>query len=96
LAAHQQTQGTTATGNQVQNMDTDNLAPEVPPEPDFSFTRPTYLPPSPPSPSRKQFFQCAWRINIPKNTLPKEGLRDAILEIWSVLKDADRCLIIYP
>jgi hypothetical protein len=63
---------------------------------DFSFTRPVYLDPIPPSPARKIFFRCTWRVDIPKNTAPEEGVRDAILEIWSALKDADRRLIIYP
>jgi hypothetical protein len=49
-----------------------------------------------PSPPRKHFFRCTWRIDIPKNSSPEEGLRDAILETWSVLKDADRRLIVYP
>jgi hypothetical protein len=83
-----------------QNMDIENPAPvapeQAPPEPDFSFTRPTYVAPTPPTPARKQFFRCTWRVDIPKNTPPEEGLRDAILEIWSVLKEADRRLIIYP
>jgi hypothetical protein len=83
-----------------QSMDIENPAPvapeQAPPEPDFSFTRPTYVAPTPPTPARKQFFRCTWRVDIPNNTPPEEGLRDAILEIWSVLKEADRCLIIYP
>jgi hypothetical protein len=65
-------------------------------EPDFSFTRPTYSDPILPSPARKNFFRCTWRVDTPKNTAPEEGVRDAILEIWSALKDADRRLIIYP
>jgi hypothetical protein len=65
-------------------------------EPDFSFTCLTYSVPIPPSPARKNFFRCTWCVDIPKNTAPEEGVRDAILEIWSVLKDADRRLIIYP
>jgi hypothetical protein len=65
-------------------------------EPDFSFSRPIYLDPPPPSPARKHFYRCTWRIDIPKNTAPEEGVRDAILEIWSALKDADRRFIIYP
>jgi hypothetical protein len=85
---------------QANQMDIDNPlseAPEqAPPEPDFSFSRPTYVAPIPPTPARKQFYRCTWRVDIPKNTSPEEGLRDAILEIWSVLKDADRRLIIYP
>jgi hypothetical protein len=70
--------------------------PPAPREPDFSFTRPVYLDAKPPSPARKNYFRCTWRIDIPKNTAPEEGVRDAILEIWSALKDADRRLIIYP
>jgi hypothetical protein len=85
---------------QANQMDIDNPlseAPEQAPlEPDFSFSRPTYVAPTPPTPARKQFYRCTWRVDIPKNTSPEEGLRDAILEIWSVLKDADRRLIIYP
>jgi hypothetical protein len=65
-------------------------------EPDFSFSRPIYSNLRPPSPARKHFFRCTWRVDIPKNTAPEEGVRDAILEIWSALKDADRRLIIYP
>jgi hypothetical protein len=63
--------------------------PPAPSEPDFSFTRPVYSDPIPPSPARKNFFRCTWRVDIPKNTVPEEGVRDAILEIWSALKDAD-------
>jgi hypothetical protein len=70
--------------------------PEKKDEPDFSFTRPTYSDAIPPSPSRKNFFRCTWRVDIPKNTPPEEGLRDAILEVWSALRDADRRLLIYP
>jgi hypothetical protein len=99
LSSHQQSQGTEI-GNQTQNMDTNDPSPEVPEqapeEPDFSFTRPIYSSPTPPSPSRKQFFRCTWRIDIPKNTPPEDGLRDAILEIWGALKEADRRVIIYP
>jgi hypothetical protein len=80
--------------------DTDTVMPDAQPEkkyePDFSFTRPTYSDPIPPSPSRKYFFRCTWRVDIPKNAPPEEGLRDAILEIWSALRDVDRRLLIYP
>jgi hypothetical protein len=65
-------------------------------EPDFSFSHPIYSDPRPPSPARKNFFWCTWQVDIPKNTATEEGVRDAILEIWSALKDADRLLIIYP
>jgi hypothetical protein len=64
--------------------------------PDFSFSRPVYLDPTPHSPGRKNFFRCTWRVDIPKNTPPEEGVNDAILEIWSALKEADRRLVIYP
>jgi hypothetical protein len=65
-------------------------------EPDFSFSRPIYMNQRPRSPARKHFFWCTWRVDIPKNSPPEEGVRDAILEIWSALKDADHRLIIYP
>jgi hypothetical protein len=44
----------------------------------------------------ERFFWCTWRVDIPKNTSPEEGVKDAILEIWSALKDADRRLLTYP
>jgi hypothetical protein len=64
--------------------------------PDFSFTRTVYINAPSPTPGRKNFFRCTWRVNIPKNTSPEEGVKDAILEIWSALKDANRRLLIYP
>jgi hypothetical protein len=64
-------------------------------EPDFSFTRPTYSEPVLPTPLRKNFFRCTWRVDIPKYTSPEEGVCDTILEIWSALKDADRRLLIH-
>jgi hypothetical protein len=35
-------------------------------------------------------------VSIPKDTSAEEGVRDAILEVWSALKDADHRLLIYP
>jgi hypothetical protein len=64
--------------------------------PDFSFARPSYVNATPSTPGRKYFFRSTWRVDIPKNTPPEEGVRDALLEIWSALKDADRRLLIYP
>jgi hypothetical protein len=100
LASIHPTRESIPTSNQTRNSDTDTPMPDAqvqaPLEPDFSFARPQYLAPNPPTPVRKQFFRCTWRVDIPKNTSPEEGLRDAILEIWSVLKEADRRVIIYP
>jgi hypothetical protein len=74
-----------------------------PPNPDPSpfsrlvATRPTYPVLPEPSPKRTLFSRYTWRIDIPANAeSPPKGLAQAILEIWTVLKEADDKLIIYP
>jgi hypothetical protein len=74
-----------------------------PPNPDPSpfsrlvATRPTYPVLPEPSPKRTFFSRYTWRIDIPANAeSPPKGLAQAILEIWTVLKEADDKLIIYP
>jgi hypothetical protein len=90
------------TGTQKQEIDNDSPMPDAQGTqdqgPDFSFTRPVYVNVNvpPPTPGRKNSFRCTWRVDIPKNSSPEEGVKDAILEISSALKDADRRLLIYP
>jgi hypothetical protein len=38
----------------------------------------------------------SWRIDIPKADTPALALIEGISEIWTVLKEADEKLIIYP
>jgi hypothetical protein len=38
----------------------------------------------------------SWRIDIPKADTPAQALIEGISEIWTVLKEADEKLIIYP
>jgi hypothetical protein len=47
---------------------------------------------------RRPFSQCTiWRIDIPSKTdSPQQALIEALTEIWSILKEADDKMIIYP
>lgn len=59
--------------------------------------RPVYPKLPDPSPRRPFVQRTSWRIDISnKMESPQQGLIDAISEIWSILKDADDKLIIYP
>jgi hypothetical protein len=59
--------------------------------------RPIYPVLPDPTPCRPFFQRTTWRIDIPsKMESPQQGLLEAINEIWSILKDADDKLIIYP
>jgi hypothetical protein len=63
----------------------------------LAIKRPEY--PRLPDPTpRRQFFQrTTWRIDIPgKSESPQQGLIEAITEVWTILKEADDKLIIYP
>jgi hypothetical protein len=64
---------------------------------ELSQRRPVY--PSLPEPtSIRPYFQLVtWRIEIPKITeSPEKTLLEGINEIWSILKEADDKLLIYP
>jgi hypothetical protein len=74
-----------------------------PPNPDpspfarLAATRPTYPKIPDPSPKRPFFSRYTWRIDIPANVeTPQKGFVQAVLEIWTVLKEADDKLILYP
>jgi hypothetical protein len=50
-----------------------------------------------PTPKRPYFQRVTWRIDILKITeSPEKSLREGINEIWSILKEADDKLLIYP
>jgi hypothetical protein len=59
--------------------------------------RPIYPRLPEPTPKRPFFQRVTWRIEIPKITeSPEKSLIDGITEIWSILKEADDKLLIYP
>jgi hypothetical protein len=76
-----------------------NPAPPSDPSPfaRLAATRPVYPVIPEPTPKRPFFSRYTWRIDIPANaeTLQK-GFAQAVLEIWTVLKEADDKLVLYP
>jgi hypothetical protein len=59
--------------------------------------RPIYPQLPEPTPKRPFFQRATWRIDIPKITeSPEKSLIEGINEIWSILKEADDKLLIYP
>jgi hypothetical protein len=63
---------------------------------ELATKRPIYPQLPAPSPSRPFSQRFSWRIDIPKAETPAAALIDGISEIWTVLKEADEKLIIYP
>jgi hypothetical protein len=75
----------------------------LPPNPNLSplaslaTVRPVYPAIPDPSPKRPYFSRYSWRIDIPQGAeSPTKGLTEAISEIWTVLKEADDKILIYP
>jgi hypothetical protein len=58
--------------------------------------RPTYPMLPTPTPRRPFSQRVSWRIDIPKADTPASALIEGISEVWSVLKEADEMLIVYP
>jgi hypothetical protein len=82
---------------------TQPVANILPPNPDPSpfsrlvATRPVYPVIPDPSPKRPFFSRYTWKIDIPSNAeSPQKGFSQAVIEIWTVLKEADDKLILYP
>jgi hypothetical protein len=63
---------------------------------ELAAKRPVY--PSFPEPTpRRSFVQrMTWRIDIPKADIPANALVKGITEVWSVIKEADDKMIVYP
>jgi hypothetical protein len=77
-----------------------NILPHNPDPSPFSrlvTTRPVYPAIPDPSPKRTFYSRYTWKIDIPSNAeSPQKGFLQAVLEIWTVLKEADDKLILYP
>jgi hypothetical protein len=63
---------------------------------ELATKRPTYPMLPVPTPRRSFFQRVSWRIDIPKADTPALALIEGISEVWSVLKEADEKLIVYP
>jgi hypothetical protein len=63
---------------------------------ELATKRPIYPKLPEPSPRRPFTQRFSWRIDIPKADTPAAALIEGISEIWTVLKEADEKLIIYP
>jgi hypothetical protein len=70
--------------------------PERDPLTELATKRPIYSTLPEPTPCRPFRQRVSWRIDIPKADTPALALIEGISEIWSVLKEADEKLIIYP
>jgi hypothetical protein len=63
---------------------------------ELATKRPVYPTLPEPTPKRQFYNRMSWRIDIPKADTPAQALIEGISEIWTVLKEADEKLIIYP
>jgi hypothetical protein len=63
---------------------------------ELATKRPVYPTLPEPTPRRPFHNRMSWRIDIPKADTPAQALIEGISEIWTVLKEADEELIIYP
>jgi hypothetical protein len=63
---------------------------------ELATKRPIYPTLPSPTPCRPFFQRVSWRIDIPKADTPALALIEGISEVWSVLKEADEKLIVYP
>jgi hypothetical protein len=76
-----------------QNVPTSDLSPFA----RLAATRPVYPVIPDPTPKRPFFSRYTWRIDIPANAeTPQKGFAQAVLELWTILKEADDKLILYP
>jgi hypothetical protein len=63
----------------------------------LATVRPVYPVIPDPSPKRPYFSRYSWRIDIPQGAeSPAKGLAQAITEIWTVLREVDEKILIYP
>jgi hypothetical protein len=81
---------------QSQEVVTHPNRPQRDPLTELAMKRPTYPVLPEPTPRRLFHNRMSWRIDIPKADTPALALIEGISEIWSVLKEADEKLIIYP
>jgi hypothetical protein len=63
---------------------------------ELATKRPMYPPLPELTPRRPFFHRVSWRIDIPKADTPALALIKGITEVWTVLKEADEKLLIYP
>jgi hypothetical protein len=92
--------GNTAEGPKNTNAPTSTLTTTTrstrDPLTELAAKRPVYPPLPEPTPRRPLTQRMTWRIDIPKADSPANALVDGITEVWSVLKEADDKLIVYP
>jgi hypothetical protein len=72
------------------------IRPSRDPLTELAAKRPVYPSLPVPTPRRSFVQRMTWRIDIPKADTPANALVEGITEVWSVLKEADDKMIVYP